>query len=95
MYWTELNQYWTDWNWISTLLPIVELLIAELNSFQTGELHTVIDLNWLELNNDTIVFRSCLTAESELSPLLRFCYFPVYLSEIALKQSVLHKALQK
>ncbi len=67
-YHNVLNQHWTDWNWITTLLPIVELLIAELTSFQTGELHTVIDLNWLELNNDTIVFWSCLTAESELSP---------------------------
>ncbi len=50
--WTELNQHWTDSSWITALLPIVEVPILELIDY----LHTIIDLNWLEVNNENIFF---------------------------------------
>ena len=51
-YWTELNQHWNYSNWITTLSPCVEMFTAKLTLFQSDELHTVIDPNWLVLNND-------------------------------------------
>ncbi len=43
--------FWTDSSWITALLPIVKVPVLELIDY----LHTIIDLNWLEVNNDNFI----------------------------------------